>query len=299
MIVVYVPELEALLNEGRRRPRLLELFLARAESRPLDRSAPVAELLTGQSLPAAALSRLIDAPAADPGAIWMRADPMRLVPDLNAVWVQAGVQLAPDHPALPELEELFAEVGMAFELPDPERGYLRLSELPDCKFQPPQALIGQSLDHALPEGPDARLWRRLLNDAQIILHQYRDQSEVGGLWFWGAGTLPPRSRIESRVSHVSSPDPDVLSLADWLQLSHEPVDAPARVADASLVSWTPDHAASAEENLTALAAWIKPLWRRLRSARSDALELAGPERVWRLTPGRAWRFWQRSLSGSA
>lgn len=303
MIVVHVPELEALLSEGRRRPGLLELFLARARSRALDRSAPVAELLTGQPLPAAAISRLHDAPAEVQAGIWMRADPMRLVPDLNAVWIQAGVQLARDHPALPELKQLFAECGMAFELPDPERGYLRLAELPDCEFQPPQALVGQSLDHALPEGPDARLWRRLLNDAQVILHQYRDQSEVGGLWFWGPGTLPPRSRIEPRVSHVCSRDPGTLSLAAWLQLSHQPtdamIDAPARVDDASLVTWTPDQAASAEDNLAALAAWLKPLWRRVRTARTDALELAGRERAWRLTPGRAWRFWRRSGSAPA
>lgn len=299
MIVVFVPELESLLSEARSRPRLLERFLARAEARRLDASAPAAEMLAGRPLPAAAISRLRDAPGEADNDIWMRADPVRLVPDLNAVWVQPGVQLAPEHPALPELNELFAEVGLEFDLPDPARGYLRLDAVPDCVFQPPQALAGQSMDHALPEGPDARLWKRLLNDAQVILHQYRDQSEVGGLWFWGPGRLPPRSAIAPRVSHVCSRDPDLLNLADWLGLSHEPLDAPARVADASLVTWSADHARTADDNLEALAGWLRPLWRRLRAARIDALELAGCERAWRLTPAQSWCFWRRAAGPAA
>lgn len=293
MISILVPQFEALLSEARSRPGLIERLLARAVPRPLDASAPAAELLTGQPLPAAAISRLRDGPGDAEGALWLRADPVRLVPDLNAVWVQTGVGLAADHPALPELAELFAEAGLAFELPVPERGYLRLEAVPDCTFQPPEALVGQSLDHALPEGPDARRWKRLLNEAQVILHQYRDQSEVGGLWFWGPGALPPRSSLSPRLSHLCATDPDLLRLADWLGLSHEPVDAPARVADASLVCWPADAALSADENLQALSAWLRPLWRRLLSRRIDALELAGRERVWRLTATQAWQVWRR------
>ncbi len=296
MIVVFVPELGALLKESQSTPGLMASLLARASVRPVDQAAAVAELLTGRALPAAAISRLHDAPDEAGEGIWMRADPVRLVPDLNAVWIQPGAQLALDHPALPELSRLFAEDDLGFELAGPERGYLRLQALPDCVFQPPRALAGQSLDHALPEGPDARFWRRLLSEAQVILHQYRDQSEVGGLWFWGPGQLPPRAGIEPRVSHLSSPDPADLSLADWLDLSHDPIDAPARVADASLVTWTPEPTLTAEDNLKALAEWLKPLWRRLRAGRIDALELAGRQQVYRITPGRAWQFWRRSPS---
>ncbi len=293
MIVVWVPELEALFKEAQTCPALVQRLRARATPRQLDGSAPGAQLLTGKSLPAAALSRLRDAPDTAETGIWMRADPVRLVPDLNAVWVQTGVRLEPDHPALPELRELFAEVGLAFELPVAERGYLRLDAVPNCSFEPPAALIGQSMDHAMPEGPDARLWRRLLNDAQVILHQYRDRSEVGGLWFWGPGRLPSRAGIAPRVSHVCSRDADLLSLADWLGLSHEPLDAPARVADHSLVCWSADQALSADDNLQSLADWLRPLWWRLCAARIDALELAGGEQAWSLTPAQAWRFWRR------
>jgi len=299
VIIVFVPELEALLAEAPALPQPIARALARAHSRVLDSSAPAAQLLTGRPLAAAAISRLRDAPGQRPDGLWVRADPIQLLPDLNAVWVRTGGRLEPDHPALPELTELFAEEGLVFELPQPERAYLRLDALPDCRFQPPQSLAGLSLDHALPDGPDARRWKRLLNEAQVILHQYRDRSEVGGLWFWGPGQLPPRSELALRVSHVSALDPDLLALADWLGLSHEPVDAPARVADSSLVCWSADPALSADDNLLALADWLRPLWRRLRTGRTDALELAGRERAWRLRPLDAWQFWRRHPGLSA
>lgn len=299
MIIIRVAGFEALLNEARSRPALIDCWLARATAHPLLPGAAVAQLLTGQPLPAAAVGRLRDAPGEAPGAIWLRADPISLTPDLNAVWVRPGVRLAADHPALPELHECFAEAGLSFELPDPERGYLRLPALPDCVFHPPDVLAGQSLDHALPEGPEARRWQRLLNDCQVILHQYREVSEVGGLWFWGPGALPPRGQLQARVSHVSSSDPELLALADWLGLSHEPVDGPARVADASLVCWRPDPALSAGHNLRALADWVRPLWRRLRQGRIDALELAGQEQAWRVQPLQAWQLWRRRAGPDA
>lgn len=297
MIGVFVPELEALLREAQSYPGRLEHFFARAPARRLDLAAAVAELLTGEPLAAGPIGRLIDGANDAEGAIWMRADPIRLMPDLNAVWVRPAAGMEADHPALPELIELFAEADLAFELSGPERGYLRLASVPDCRFQPPQALAGQSLDHALPEGPDARFWKRLLNEVQIILHQYRDQSEVSGLWFWGAGMLPDRSVLQPRYQNIYSSDRESLALADWLGLSHQvrtahTLSAP-NLLNGSLIWWEADSSLSADDNLQALASWLGPLWRRLLSRRINAMELAGSERAWRLSTAQAWQFWRR------
>lgn len=297
MIIVLVAELEALLGEAGKLPALPGAIIARGLERALDPSAYQAELLTGQAVAAAPISRLRDLPEAS-GECWMRADPVVLVPDLNAVWIRTGARLEPGSPAVEELAALFAEAGLGFDLPVAERGYLKLDRLPDCHFQPPAALSGCSLDHVLPEGPDALRWKKLLSECQVLLHQYqrRGQTQAGGLWFWGPGILPPRERLRLRVSHVAGLDPELLGLADWLGLSHEPVTAPATVADASLACWTPDQALSADDNLEHLNAWLKPLWRRLRQGRLDALELAGTTRAWRLSPGRAWQFWRRAAA---
>ncbi|MGY6553093.1 MAG: hypothetical protein ACXIUM_01095 [Wenzhouxiangella sp.] len=303
MIGVFVPDLEALLSEAQTSSDLLQPLFARAAARSLDRAASAAELLTAEPLAAGATGRLAAAAGDAEDAVWMRVDPIRLVPDLNAVWVQPGVRLETDHPALPELTELFAEADLVFDRTGPERDFLRLPSLPDCRFQPPQVLAGQSLDHALPVGPDARFWQRLLNDVQIILHQYRDRSEVGGLWFWGPGILPPRSALQPRYSRVYSADPELRALAEWLGLGHEALDGAGlnarRIADGSLVCWTADPGASADDNLKALFAWLRPLWRRVVSRRIDALELAGSARVWRLSTAQAWQFWRRRVESAA
>ncbi|TVS11435.1 MAG: hypothetical protein EA419_08010 [Wenzhouxiangella sp.] len=300
MITVLIPDLDFLLDESRQAPALLGVMMARASSRALDPANYQSRLLTGQDISAAAVSRMRDAPD-DARGVWMRADPVSLVPDLNAVWIRTEGRLDRSSPLFGELVERFAEDGLDFDLPVPERGYLRLDRVPDCRFQPPWALAGQSLDHVLPEGPDARFWRRLLSDCQVLLHHHRQlgQADADALWFWGPGSLPPRDQVRARVSHVASLDPDLLTLADWLALSHEPVDAPARPADASLVTWSADPEVSAEANLQRLAAWLAPLWRRLRWGRIGMLELASRSRAWQLTPACAWQFWRRRAAAAA
>lgn len=297
MIGVFVSELEALLSEARSYPGRLGHFLARALARPLDPAAAAAELLTGEPLAAGPIGRLADGSKDAESAVWMRADPIRLVPDLNAVWVRPAGGMEADHPALPELTGLFAEANLAFKLSRTGRGYLCLSSSPNCRFQPPRALAGQSLDHALPEGADARFWKCLLNEVQIILHQYRDQSEVGGLWFWGAGMLPDRSVLQPRYQNVYSSDRESLALADWLGLSHRAQTAPTLSAqdlvNGSLIWWEADSTMSADDNLQVLASWLRPLWRRLLTRRIDAVELSGSERAWRLSTAQAWQFWRR------
>ena len=301
MITVLAPDLDFLLDECRRSPPpCLRAILARAAPRPLDPASYQAELLTGQPLAAAAVSRLRDAPDDAPG-VWMRADPVSLVPDLNAVWIRTTARLPRSGPLLEALTDCFAEAGLGFDLPVPERGYLRLDRVPDCRFQPPWALAGQSLDHVLPEGPDARFWDKLLSDCQVLLHHHRarGQAEADSLWFWGPGALPARDQVRARVRHVASADPQLQTLADWLALDHEPVDAPPRVADASLVTWSADRHLSAEDNLKRLNGWLSPLWRRLRWGRIGVLELASRTRAWQLTPMQAWPFWRRRPAAAA
>src|SRR5690554_99902 len=82
--LVYVPALESLLREARRRPPLIAAILGRVEAEPLDSQSPQTQLVAGQPVPIAPLTRLLDAPD-DAGGIWIRADPIGLVTDLAAV----------------------------------------------------------------------------------------------------------------------------------------------------------------------------------------------------------------------
>jgi len=291
MIIVLVPELEALQSEARSTPAGLARLTARATERPLDPVGFLAELIAGQAVPPAPILRRRDCPD-DADGVWMLATPVRLRPDLNAVWVQPTAFDRIDHPAVVELIALFAESGFGFELPRPDRGYVRLATLPDCAFTPPWALQGSSLDHSLPEGTEANDWTRLLNECQVLLHQHRngDDDTPGGLWFWGAGRLPDVA--ESRVAHLGGQDEQLPAIADWLQLSYGP--EARQPADSTLLVWNAPEGVDADQALTRLAEFVRPLWRRLLVGSIDAFELASRKRVWHVEPGQARRFWIRA-----
>lgn len=295
MIRVAVADLEALLAQGGPLPPRLAALLARADCYPLQTESWQAQLLTDQALAAAALTRRQDRPD-DADGPWLRADPVSLLPDLNAVWIRPGAALDCQGPAFQELKALFAEAGLRFDLPHPQRGYLRLDAVPDCRFQPPASLAGESLDRVMPSGPDAARWRRLLNDSQIILHQHRDPTDSrtpGGLWFWGAGQLPSADSVHCDAQGLLADGLIWQSLADFLALPCQPFEQAGVPADGSLVEWPIDPSLDAAANLQALDAWLAPIWARLRRGGLNALVLGGPRRAWRITPRQAWAFWRR------
>lgn len=293
MIIVLVPELEAMLAEAERVPRRLRAWLARASESRLDTHHHQSQLVCGQALSPAALSRRVDCPN-DAQGQWLRADPVALQPDLNAVWIQAGISLDRNSAAFADLRALLEDEGLEFDLPHPQRGYLRLDQATGCRFEPPWQLAGHSLDHVLPRGGEQDRWRRLLNECQILLHQAgagQDGALPQGLWFWGEGSLPDRAGIRARVSHLAGDDPLLAALSDWLRLSWQP-DCPGQPADHSLLLWSADSGRSATENLSLLDRWLAPAWRRLRRFGIDQLELASRERAWTLSAPASWRLWR-------
>ncbi|MEN1728614.1 MAG: hypothetical protein AAGJ52_09240 [Pseudomonadota bacterium] len=291
MIILLVPELEALLSEVERPPSTLSKLLARSQRRSLNPNTHLAELVTGQAIGSAAIARRADRPG-DAEGIWIHADPIHLRPDLNAVWTQSSRFDSLDQSLVAELQSLFDDAGMAFDLTAPDRGYLRIDTLPSAGFKPPWELQGQSLDHVLPSGEDAARWIGLLTECQIVLHQHRsaEQQNPSGLWFWGPGQLPV-DRPSARVSHLIGVSPILSGLAEWLSLSHSPEET--GTGDNALRLWQPDYQLSAEQSLQQLDELIVPLWRRLKRGNTDALELASREVVHRLERLDAWRFWKR------
>jgi hypothetical protein len=302
MIIIASPDLDHLLADTAAVPSRLSALLARSDIRPIDQTAWAAELVVDHPVPAAPLTRLVDQPD-DCDGLWLRADPVHLTPDMNAVWIRPGARLEPDHALVCEFQSLLAESGLSFDLPHPERGYLRLSSAPDCRFAAPDELEGQSLEHVLPSGPDQRFWRRMLNECQITAHQHARDNETngpGGLWFWGPGSLPKSHALAPRVQRLFGRDPVWGGLARWLELNHASTPPDGReLPDGSLAEWLPDLGLDRSANLRALDAWLGPLWHRIRLGRLDSLEIASRRRAWRLTPAAAWRFWRRSSPSAA
>ncbi|MGY6587219.1 MAG: hypothetical protein ACXIUB_02920 [Wenzhouxiangella sp.] len=298
-LIVRVADLEDLIDSaGPQRPAWLERFLRQGTTCRLDPAAGGTDLAFDQALPVAPLTCRLDGLAdelvdgAAGSGYWMRADPIGLRADIRAVWVLPGQAVDP-LAIEPALQALFAESGLAFKLPHPQRGYLALAGKPDCRFQPPTQTAGRSLDEFLPEGPEARFWRRLGNEVQMVLHQEAGQGDAGfqGLWFWGAGSLADHAEASARIDWLASDDCVLRAAADWKAIhcldphSLNLADCPV---GRGLVDWTTRTVDSAAANVQRLGYFLRPALRRLRWGRLTSLTLAGRSTAFTLQPARLW-----------
>ncbi len=165
----------------------------------------------GDELPAAAVTRSVDAGDAAAGT-WLRADPAWM--DVGSAlvlkgWGDPGLDPAAGQALAEALAETFAAAGLDFSAPTPGRWYLRLGDDERVATTPPDELAGRDAGDHLPEGDRSPLWRRLMNECQMVLHNHpvnRDrraagQPPVNSLWFWGSGALPGHApRGFSRVT---------------------------------------------------------------------------------------------------
>ena len=271
-------------------------------------------------LPVAALTRQADVgDAAD--STWLRADPALVMADAVTLRLLAcgnlGLSLEDADACAQALRPLFEDAGFIFDAPHPQRWYLRCPR--DAKlpaFSSPDEALGDDLVNHLPEGENARLWRGLLNEAQIVLTQHpmnaqraqRGLPPVNSLWFWGAGVLP--GRVECRFDRIASDDGLIASLATLagassfprkressFSLFHEPQKLDSRFRGN-------DEQERARSALIDLAdqrdpvrlddEWFVPIADALHRRRVAQLDLqfeSGERYIVR--PAHRWRFWRR------
>lgn len=288
--------------EGAALPPVLARALARADlqlpggdgRRQLQRHFPEA-LAAGSDWPVAALTRQLDAADAADG-LWLRADPAHVAADMQGVRMLAhGPALALDADQAQQLAQdlvpVFAGHGMQLSTPSPERWYLRLPAglaLPD--FVDIDQVLGDDLFDHLPEGEPGRVWRSLLSDTQVLLHQHpvngqraaQGKAAVNSLWFWGLGRLP--AGVACRFGQVRSPDPLLQAIAAQTAAG----DAAAQLVDLR-------HLRSAQ---VVMEQALLPLLAALDKGELDGLELDFADGlVYRLRRGQRWRLWRRAQAG--
>jgi len=296
------------LPSPRRWPRVLpqpvRLALGRADACDATAPAVVAAALglAEGPWPAAALSRQEDAPG---DGNWVRADPAWIRPDINGARLLAVGDMLPmspdDHAAfVPALQAVFAEEGLAFDAPVPARWYVRAPDgaaLP--RFPSPgDALGGDVFDHPT-VGDDARRWRRVANEMQVLLHQHprneirRAQGlpPVNALWFWGEGALPAPQPHAAGIPTLFSDDAVLRGAARHANVAVATVPArwPATIEPGSafdLRGVAPD--ALADD-------WLQPAleWIRREGKPMHWLHDEGPG--FTLDARQRWRVWRHAL----
>lgn len=269
-------------------------------------------------LPLAALRRLGEASLPEPqaDAPWLCADPVNLSFAREHLLLNGfpeGELVAEDALALAaSLNEIFADLGR-FEVAAPTRWYLRLNTVTRASFFPLHDVAGRPVRDFLPEGEDARLWQRTMNEVQVLMHNHpvNQAREAAGLkpanslWFWGAGTLRPE--FASAPPSVQAADPLVRGLA---HAAGSNVSAPdfASVLTGETLVYLDDLLAPAlrldidtwRNHLAGLErAWFAPLAEALRRKRVKSLRLTAPGDRGTLElnvrAADAWKFWRKPL----
>ena len=247
-------------------------------------------------LPAAALIREhLAGDAAD--ACWLSADPAWIQPDMSGARLLACGHLPlsmEEAQALVEpLQAVFAEQGMALHVSTPQRWHLRVpADVSLPHFDAPEQALGEDLYDHLPQGPEGRQWRVLLNEVQVLLHQHplnaqrreRGLPPINSLWFWGGGVLP--SRIDTALRGVIGEDLLLLALAHRAGIPMQ--RRTVSTADAAQAGWLLD---LQDQSADAIAGEWWPCLQTLSRRLPLLLSFASGER-WLHRPWHRRRFWR-------
>ncbi len=290
-------------------PRLpaLERLLARGERRPGPADfrrwiLTLAGLVPPLRLPLASVM------AGRPGH-WALATPVHLVAGLDRVHLHPGGLPATTPAELAAIAASFNAAlggdGLALEPAGPSLGLLSLARPVSADTHDPAPLAGREAGAWLPSGPDGGWLRRLMTEAQMLLHGHpvnsareaRGEAPVNGLWLWGTGgeALPA---LPAGLPPLETADPFLAAL--WRN-SAGTVSAPAAAfgdrppgprivtLDLAALGGTPAEALERAE-----AQWFAPLERALAPGGIERLDLFVAGRALRAAPRHRLKFWRRA-----
>ena len=177
----------------------LEKLLARAQPEPLRADTLEAWLceafgVAGQAI--AAVTLRADGMEPD-NNYWLRADPVHLRIQREQLVLQPGVSLNADEAAqlCASLNVHFADEGLRFFAPHPQRWYLQLDTDPGMQTRPLAQVAGKNVHAQLPQGRDALRWHGIFNEIQMLFHEHavnqareaRGELPINSVWLWGGG----------------------------------------------------------------------------------------------------------------
>jgi hypothetical protein len=203
----------------------LEKWLARADLKHVPVRGATSWLASAFGLdtpvPVAAITLAADAEP-DTG-LWLRADPVHLRIDRDALALHDATILdvtAEEAAALvAALQALFRPDGLEFRAPTPSRWYVRVPEGERPTTTPLEEAMGRDVFGLLPRGTGRFNWRSAITEAQMVLadsaaNRQREadgRPTINSVWFWGEGKLP--GKVERVYDAVEASDPFAAGLA--------------------------------------------------------------------------------------
>ena len=257
-------------------------------------------------------------------ACWLCADPVHLRLHQERLILadggSLGIEVAEAAAIVGELNRQFSDVG-TFHAAAADRWYLQLAGTTDLgRFDvlPLSTVAGRRVGRQLPETPQVRWLRQLLNEAQMVLHQHpanqkreeEGRSTVNSLWLWGAGVLP--ARTASHFTGIWGNHPLVRGLGRAFGVPVQPLpdDAgtllarvpagsrPLVVLDALQGPVQYEDAAAWRAGLLDLEArWFAPLQKALGGGKVQRVRLEASTAyatvAWESGRSDQWRAWRR------
>jgi hypothetical protein len=302
----------------------LETLLARAQSEWLPANTLEGWVCTAFDVPDGAIAAVtLRSDGVDPGAAyWMRADPVYLNLQRDQLILQADIRLSTEEAArlCASLNAHFADDGLRFFAPHPQRWYLRLETAPDFMTYPVAQVSGKGIRQKLPYGPDAGYWHGVFNEVQMLFFEHgvnvareaRGESPVNSVWLWGGGRAI--GQLKQPYQQIWSGNDLIASFAQGAGVPHaalpDDIGVALKQADGKvLLFWDSLQRALQYSDLQAWRNSLQlfeqycaaPLLSALRSGQIahltlDVLSSEGPNTRaghFTLTRARQWRVWRR------
>lgn len=209
---------------------------------------------------------------------WLCADPVHLQVEGDALLLVQrygfSVQEEEAQLLLQSLNQHFAQEGLVFYALNPSRWLVGCALPPEIKTTHPLLRVGRNIDGYLPQGLQARRWRALFNEVQMLFHdhpvnlarQARGERTLSGVWFW---------------------DTEIAELESQARLM-EDLRSPSAYGDVQ--GWQ-EAAVQLDDTV------MRPLLAQLRRGQLQRLTVLGMEGrcdcTLVLQPAHGWRFWRR------
>jgi hypothetical protein len=262
---------------------------------------------------------------------WLCADPVHLrFQQERLILADSGsfsIELDEAQAMVADLNRHFCEVGR-FHVVAADRWYLQLSaasklgalkDIDELDMPPLSAMAGRSVEKQLPDTPQAKGLRQLLNEAQMLLHAHpaneaRESAghlAINSVWLWGAGTQPAHTGSPFDGLWSSLPLAVGLGRAAGIPTNAVPANAGVLLASAAPGSRQlvvlddllgPVQYENGEDYRGALLAlesrWFAPLQKALAAGKLKQLRIEASTAYgalcWESTRSDQWKFWRRA-----
>jgi hypothetical protein len=260
-------------------------------------------------LPVAALTHVSDrGDRAGGDYFWLRTDPVTMWADMARVFMTNYGFADLDPYERNEVENcirgVLLEEGITLYSDHPERWCIALESPLEFEFTPLEQALGMDVADALPDHPEARFWRRILNEIQVSLHhcpvnvrrRASGRREINSVWFWGGGFIPdaaPHDPFDSVYSN--HPVSRGLAIINDCRLKKQHSAAQGGFGNdgrSVLIDWLPEIRDPVQE-LGKLDRLIYPLLQRVEDNRLVLSLYDGSGEGWMFDRRARRRFWRR------